>query len=355
MKRRILFVVDNLNLGGVQSFVMNAFRYLKSQGDNIDFAICSDEIGFFEKEAISSNSNIYHLPPLTLKNLGIFKNKYKSIFEKNSYSAVHVHMNFLSIFPLKYTPKNCVRILHAHASYPPSGFKAKIFRRYFQINIKRYSSYCFACSEAAGKWLYGKNAFIVFQNGIDVPKYAFNQESRIKTRKALNFINNEKVIVNVGSLVAIKRQDFLIDAFEKAVKRKPDLKLIIVGEGPEREKLHFKIKVLNLENSVFLLGAKADVENYLSASDVFVLSSLYEGSPVSIVEAVANDMPVLVSETIETNQLLNDNIHKCNFVDEQKAADAIIECCETKRNHIKWIDKFNCDELLKEMSEYYDK
>ena len=59
MPKNILFVVDNLNLGGVQSFVMNAFRYLKSQGDNIDFAICSDDIGFFEKEAISSNSNIY--------------------------------------------------------------------------------------------------------------------------------------------------------------------------------------------------------------------------------------------------------------------------------------------------------
>ena len=80
---------------------------------------------------------------------------------------------------------------------------------------------------------------------------------------------------------------FLIDIFAEIVKQQPDSKLLLVGDGDEKEKIQEKIEQLQLQKKVLLLGARSDVNELMQAMDVFVFPSLYEGLPLTMIEAQA--------------------------------------------------------------------
>ena len=97
---------------------------------------------------------------------------------------------------------------------------------------------------------------------------------------------NKPIILSIGRLSIQKNFDFLIKSFAQSIK-KVDAYLVIIGEGNQRKKLEELIKDLNLEKNVFLVGYRGNVFPYLKKSDVFVLSSFYEGMPNALIEAVA--------------------------------------------------------------------
>ena len=102
--------------------------------------------------------------------------------------------------------------------------------------------------------------------------------------------------VTVGRLDNVKNQKLLINAFAQAVNTGADFDgciLHIVGDGPLHEALNGQIHNLNMQNSIKLLGFRSDIEDILSDSDVFVLSSVYEAMPMTILEAMANKTPVI--------------------------------------------------------------
>jgi len=109
---------------------------------------------------------------------------------------------------------------------------------------------------------------------------------------------NKPVIIGIGRLCVQKNFGFLIRSFAKSIQ-KVDAYLVIIGEGSERQKLEKLIKSLNLEGSVILMGHKDNVFPYLKRSDIFVLSSLYEGMPNALIEAVALKIPS-ISTNIKT-------------------------------------------------------
>ena len=153
-----------------------------------------------------------------------------------------------------------------------------------------------ACSWKAADFIFGnkipKQKIKIMNNAIDLSRYVYNLQTRIKYRRKYQIDDNECVIGNVGRFVYEKNQEFLIKVFEKLDKMTKEnekkYKLLLVGSG-EREKEYKEIvSKTGLENKVIFAGQRSDVAELLQMMDIFCLPSRFEGLPISIVEAQAS-------------------------------------------------------------------
>ncbi|RUM59917.1 MAG: hypothetical protein DSY66_05265 [Persephonella sp.] len=131
----------------------------------------------------------------------------------------------------------------------------------------------------------------VIQNFIDLDRVKRLSAEPI-TEKEKN-IFREDVIINVGRLEIEKGQIYLVRAFKKVNELRKNTKLVIIGDGSQREIIEAEVKKLNLENSVYLLGYKTNPYKYIKYSKLFVLPSLLEGSSIVGLEAQTLGLPVV--------------------------------------------------------------
>lgn len=156
-----------------------------------------------------------------------------------------------------------------------------------------------------------KSKVIILNNAIDIEKYSFNLKKREKLRKKFKIDENLKLIGAVGRFVQVKNYSFLVDVFnEISKKRKNEFKLMFIGEGELYREIREKVKKLDLEDKVLFIGQTDKVEDYYQMMDLFVMPSLYEGFPLVGVEAQANGLNCIFSETITNKINLIDN---CTF------------------------------------------
>jgi len=163
--------------------------------------------------------------------------------------------------------------------------------------INRYTDYPLACSEQAGKWVYGDRSFTILNNALDTSLFCYSELKRHQVRCQLG-IGDSLVLGTVANLTSVKNPMGLLDIFLAVYSHNPEAKLVWVGEGNERSAIESRIHAEGLEKSVFLLGTRGDVPDILQALDVFLLPSFHEGLPVSAIEAQAAGLPCLISEKV---------------------------------------------------------
>ncbi len=149
----------------------------------------------------------------------------------------------------------------------------------------------------------------VINNAIDHRVFRRDPALRDDTRRALGFDSEDTVIGAVGRLEAEKRFDLLLEAFSNLHERHPRAILVIVGEGSLRTDLEAEITRLNLRGSVRLLGYRTDIVQLHNAFDVFVQSSEREGTPNSVLEAMAMETPLVATEVGGTGELVTNGVH----------------------------------------------
>lgn len=159
-----------------------------------------------------------------------------------------------------------------------------------------------ACSYEAGKFLYGKksmenNKVRIIKNAINIDKYSYSKDKRTKFREEFG-LGDELIFSNIGRLSAQKNQSFLIDVYSEIIKKIPNSKLFIVGDGEEKSKLLKKVQNLDLEKNIVFTGKRDDIDEILSGVDVLLMPSLYEGLPVIGVEALASGLFCIFSDSI---------------------------------------------------------
>ena len=139
---------------------------------------------------------------------------------------------------------------------------------------------------------YERDAFVI-PNGINLDEYAGLSKENL--RAELQFGRSDKVIIYIGRLSPVKGVEYLIRAMRLVKDKEPDAKLVLIGDGSEKEKLKSIIKKLNLEHLVMHLPQlpNQNIPKYAVASDVLVLPSLSEGFPMTILEAMASGLPIV--------------------------------------------------------------
>jgi glycosyltransferase involved in cell wall biosynthesis len=187
--------------------------------------------------------------------------------------------------------------------------------------INRNATHLIGCSKGAGKFLYGEKTYqergIMLNNGVDVSKFRFNPAVRDEIKDKLH-IRDKFVIGHVGHLIAVKNQMFLLQIFKQVALNNRDSVLLLIGDGEDRDKLEEKVREYGLEGSVIFTGNVDDVHLYLNIMDVFVFPSLFEGLPLAVVEAQANGVPCIISDSIPDDVKLTDNIESLPLIESPK-------------------------------------
>ena len=244
-KIRIIHCLGRLNAGGAETLVMNIFRKIDRKKYNFDFLVFSDTHGFYDDEVKHLGGNIFYTP--SISKVGILKYiKYLiDFFRENSPDVVHSHMDWQGGFIAYAASKAGIKkiIVHSHANQKmfESNF---IYHFLIEINkrlIHKYATDCLACSNIAGKSLF-KNDFTLLFNGIDTNRFIKPNENIIgDLKKEFNIKEDEVILGSVGSLSENKNHTFLIDILHGLQKYSNKYRLIIVGDGVEKENLKNKI------------------------------------------------------------------------------------------------------------------
>ena len=185
--------------------------------------------------------------------------------------------------------------------------------------IKKYATDLIACGKDAGESFYGEQLFnekgLIIKNGIDLNKYRFNEQIRTKIREEFGF-SDKIVIGSVSRIADVKNHSYLLKIASQLINYKLDFIFLIVGEGPLLQSLKEKCKELGLLRYFVFLGSRNDVHMLLQGIDIFVLPSLHEGLPVTLVEAQATGLPCIISSNVTRELQMTKNISFLNIGEE---------------------------------------
>lgn len=301
---RVLHVLGGTNLGGAESRVMDLYRHIDRERLQFDFAVHSQEPGFFDQEIENMGGRIYRLPRFKVYNWIFYKHAWKHFFAAHTeFAAVHGHMTSTAAIYLPVAKHSGVAktIAHARSAGTDAGIKG-ILTRLIRKNLWKRTDYCFACSELAGEAVYGKQACMqgmvhVIPNAITLNKYTYDPAVREQMRSR-HSLEDKLIVGHVGRFHAAKNHGFLLEVFAKFAENRSDTVLYLLGEGSGMEAAKQKAAELGITDKVVFAGQKQNVADYYQMFDVLLFPSLYEGMPGTVLEAQAAGLPCLISDTI---------------------------------------------------------
>ena len=298
---KVLQIMDGYNFNGIIKLMLEVEK-------NIDKEIKFD---YLTACNICDNFNNLNIDRRSIKGRIIYNHRLRKFLKNNKYDIVHINSGaFFFTFSCALICKLCSIkkiIVHSHNTPKISRIK-KIFIRIFNPIYRKITNVHLTCSNAASESLYTKvDDVILIKNGIDVNKFKYNKNIREKIRKELN-INNKLVYGHVGRFSKQKNHDFLIDLFYELQKNK-DCVLLLIGTGPLEDTIKNKVKKLNITDKVLFLGFREDINYLLNAIDIFIFPSLYEGLPVSLIEAQTNGLPIVTTSNISNEANISNNYY----------------------------------------------
>ncbi|WP_353931817.1 glycosyltransferase family 4 protein [Okeanomitos corallinicola TIOX110] len=314
IKTRILLMIDDATLGGGQMHVFLLAKYLdKSQ---FEVSIATESQGWLFDTASALNIPLHQLNISNKITWKSFKNV-QELLIKNHFDIIHTHggtAGFWGRLVGKISSKSS-KIIHTYHGLHylnQNSIKSKIFKLIDQLLLLITNQIICVCKADYVSGLAAKvvapNAYTIIYNGIEIDKFSSNLDQQ-KARKIFN-IEPEKIIFgNVARLHPQKGHKILLQALAKIVNSYTNTHLLIVGDGEIREELIKIAQELGIKNHVSFLGARSDIYEFLSAIDIFVLPSLWEGQPIALLEALAMGKPCIASNVNGIPEIINNGIN----------------------------------------------
>lgn len=299
---KVLHLYTALDDGGVERFIFNYYENMDRSRICFDVIVPGDHRGILEEVFEKMGSTIYHVPTLHEDMVRHMRMVYH-IIKEGRYDVVHCHgyKSFVGL-ALAWFCRSKVRIIHSHMAHEDESFLGKTERKVVACLCKIMATHRFACGQEAGIWLFGrkdyeKGSFQVIPNAINLDRFGFRPADRERLRKKLG-LEGKFVIANVARFSYQKNQEFLVRVFPEILKKKSNAMLVFVGDGDGLKEAAVLGDELDVGDRILFLGARKDVNELLSAFDVFVLPSRYEGLPVSLVEVQASGLTGCVSDSV---------------------------------------------------------
>ena len=356
---RILEITSELDGGGVDRLL---YDYCSRMINDIqfDFIVTSDTEGILEKPLRKLGCNVFHVSKI--RN-GIFKHveEMSKILKDNNYDIVHEHSGYKGLLSLILAWINGVqvRIAHSHIAYVPEDRKTKLVRKIVTPLTALFVTDFFACGNDAATWMWGERKFKqnkihIMYNAVDAKAFDYSPDQRIRVRNELG-LNDKFVIGDVARFSKQKNHEFLIRVFKEILRIREDSVLLLVGRGELFEEVQQQTREMGIQEKVMFLGIRNDVPALLNAFDLFVLPSLYEGLPVTMVEVQANGLPMVVSESITKEIKINDNVEYYSLDNDEKqwanfilSNKSLVRCKSNFQT-----SQYNIDVAYNELKDYY--
>lgn len=305
---KILYVTTVSNT--INAFLIPHIKFLIYKGHQVDVAcfIYQD----LKDELLDLNVKVYNIPfsrsPYSLSNLKAYK-RLKKIIKEEGYDIIHSHTPIASFISRLITRKSLAvkRIYTAHGFHFYKGAPLLNWLMYYPIEkyLSQYTDVLITINredyELASRNLKAKENVLIHGIGIELEK--FNPDINVlKKKRELNVNPDTFIVLSVGELNKNKNHQLVIKALSDMKDR--EFVYLICGQGKERHKLMRLSIKLGLSNKVRFLGLRADVNELLKAADLFVMPSLREGLPVSMLEAIASGTPIIGSDIRGIRDLL---------------------------------------------------
>lgn len=301
---RVLHIVANIGIkSGVSSFIMNVYRNIDKKRFQFDFLVTRKVNESYEEEIRQLGGSVHYMPnPLSFRLLSACT-YCSDFFLKHSkdYQVVHLHSPTMARMTAFYAKKSGVKkvIIHSHSTNFSTNIFKQIVNSVLVSKINKYGTDFWCCSPEAGEFLFGKGVGIYIPNAINVSSFRFDEKICQDMRFQLGVAVDQKVVCHVSNFSPLKNINFLVPVIQNLVKNEPKKwKFIFVGDGPERNKFEQRLKELGLSRNCIFVGFQPSPLAYLYASDIFVLPSLSEGAPVSLLEAQASGLFCVASDSI---------------------------------------------------------
>lgn len=294
----------NLEENGISTFILNNSYILSQWGIKVTVIVPNEVKNELRIALRLKNIKLVELPMRSIYPQNYFF-KLMRILKKEKFDVVHVNGNSTTMaveLLAAYFAGIKLRIAHSHNTTTDHKKINKLLRPLFNI----VTNGRIACNVAAGKWLFPHDKFLVIKNGINLSHFKFNKQKRNKYRDKLNLTKDSILLGHVGRFNQQKNQQFLINLITKLDSK---YHLLLIGSGMNYHKLRAKVsKDPQLNKRIFFTGPVEDTAGWLNSMDIFLLPSLYEGQPYTLVEATATGLNAIVSDSISRENDIANNI-----------------------------------------------
>lgn len=299
-KQNILFIVRTMGLGGTENVVLQLCEILLGRVNKI--VVCSSG-GVHEQKLQALGISHYLIPDVASKNpLDMLKTfqSIKSIIRKEQITIVHSHHRMAAFYAEIASPKGIIKIANAHNTFQD---KKKLTQFAYR------NTTVVAVGEMVKKNLI--EFFAIPDSQISVIHNAVKPfDGNVKTIEALKKEKKERHILvgNVGRLSEQKGMSYFIDAAEIVTRSHPEVRFVVVGDGELKNQLHEYVKSKKLQDVFLFLGYRNDIQNVISQLDFIVLSSLWEGLPLTPIEAYSVGKTVIGTAVDGTQEIIRDEV-----------------------------------------------
>ncbi len=302
--KRILVTGLKDPAGGVESAVMGYIQQFDPAVLQVDIAVFGERFSL-STEIKARGGRVWYLPS-RVRHPYAYKHALTEIFHNTRYDAVWcnfsglTNIDFLRVAEAVNVP---IRIAHAHTAAfawgtPLMRYIVPALHRKNQRSLHRFVTHLWACSAAAARFMYPPalcKTITVVPNAVNTQGLAFDPIKREQMRKSFGF-GDHPVILHIGRMCTAKNQKFLLDIFKTVLSKCEDAQLLFVGDGELRDEVVAYADQIGVASSVTFTGERQDVADLLQDGDAFLLPSLTEGFPVTVMEAQAAGLPCVVSK-----------------------------------------------------------
>lgn len=327
---RILVYGMTANPGGIESYVMNQFSLLDPEKAVFDFIVDFPQM-CYDEDVKQKGSLIHFIPAKGKKLLSHWLGFYKVLKHHPEYKKVYFNILDAGAVFSMLVPWLMGReiIVHSHNGSTEKMRLHNICKPFLKLIAKKR----YACSKVAAEYMFDTTDVDVIPNAINCEKYKFNELIRSAKRKELGISDDTLAICFVGRLTYQKNVHFLNKVFHQLIKSKPNTVLLVVGDGEEKEKMIADSKEMGSFENIKFLGKRNDVNEILQATDVFVMTSFFEGLSVVAIEAQASGVSCVFSDRMSKETKINDNVSFVSLDDSAECwAKAILKAAETPRS-----------------------
>lgn len=302
---KILHIISRLPLGGVENLLLNTVknydkkRFMPCVCSLSDKGVVGAEIERLGIDVISLNKLSHSFDWSIVGDIqGIIRERDVRVVRSDQY-----HANLYGRLAAWKAGVPCI-VAAVHNVYTRDK---KLHRRAVNRLFSRFTDSVVAVSEAVKRDVIKydrvpEHKVKVIYNGIELDAFSF--KDRVRARALLGIGADAPVVGNVGRLVEQKGQRYLIEAVSMLRRDFPDIVLLMVGDGPEKEGLKAQARSLGIEKNVMFALARTDVPDMLSAMDVFAFPSLWEGLGNALIEAMASGLPVVASDIMPIREIM---------------------------------------------------
>lgn len=288
--------VCKMGTDGISSVILNLFRSMDKTQMTMDVVVTVEPDQIYCDEMASHNSKLIYIPK-SKKRLFAYVLMLSKVIKQGEYDLVHIHgsSNTMAVELLAAALGGCkVRLAHSHNT----TCKYMTIHRLLKPLFSMLCTHRLACGEAAGHWLFPGKDFCIVNNGVNTDRFRFLKADREEYRCKHGFTEKNVVIGHVGNFWEQKNHEFLIDAFASAYEKNQELRLLLIGQGKMKETMQQRCKELHIDDVVIFAGLTDNMPAYLSAMDTFALPSLFEGLPLTLIEAQASGLSCIVSDRV---------------------------------------------------------